>query len=201
MLLLEESNAATCWFPVSFSNTSLTSELSSLWSFASSLLPHSSPFLVQGASAVLVNSLTLINNSGFTFITISAVSCKSALPLLFIDARSNFAHSSSNLPGFGVAVLVIRLLVNSSMYANYVYCITAAFLLTKHGSVVSENFANLLSIVSKALNLGVCTTESDPSNIFLIRGVLVFLLAASCTRPSPSFPLSLCGTRPSNEEF
>ena len=109
-------------------------------------------------------------SSGFTLITISADSCKSAVPLMIIGARSNFAHSSSNLPGFGMAALVIRLLVDSSVYANCVYCITAAFLHTKHVSIISENFAILLLFVSEALNLGVCTTESAPGNILLIMG-------------------------------
>ena len=89
---------------------------------------------------------------------------------MIIGARSNFSHSSSNLPGFGVAALVIRLLVDSSVYANCVYCVTAAFLPMKHWSIALENFAILLAVVSEALNLGVCTTESAPSNILLIKG-------------------------------
>ena len=162
--------------------TSLPADLSS--SSPCFILTSSQP---KGASAVLVNSFPLFANSGFTFITISAASCKFALHPMFIGARSNFPHSSSNLPGFGVAVLVIRLLVDSSVYANCVYRITAAFLPTKHGSIVSENFAILLSFVSKALNLGVCTAESAPSNILVIRENLVIPLAASYSRPAFCF--------------
>ena len=118
----------------------------------------------KGARAVLVSSLPLFANSGFALITISA------LPLLTVGARSNLLHSSSNLQGVEVAALFIRLLVDSSAYANCVYCSTAAFLPTKHGSIDSENFAILLSLASKAFSLGVCTTESAPSNILLIKG-------------------------------
>ena len=145
--------------------TSLPADLSSSYPcFVST--SHNRRALVQSSSTVF----PLLANSGFTFITISAASCKSALPLMFIGARSNFTPSSSNLLGFGVAVLVIRLLVDSSVYANCVYRITAAFLPTKPGTIVSEKFVILLSFVSKALNLGVCATESAPSNILLIRG-------------------------------
>ena len=116
-------------------------------------------------------------------------------------ARSNFAHSSSNLPGFGLAALVICLLVDSSVYANCVFCITAAFLPTKQESIVSENSAILLSFVSEARSLGVCTTESAPSNILMIKVIRVYLQAASCNRSSLSSLLSRCGTRPLNEKF
>ena len=152
---------------------------------------------LKGASAVLVNSFRLIANFGFTFITISAASCKSTLPLMFFGARSNVAHSSSNLPGFGLAAFVIRLLVDSSVYANCV----SAFLPKNNGSIDSENFAILLSFVSKALNMGVCTKESAPSNILLIKVSSGISSGSFCSRQSLSSLLSHCATRQINEEF
>ena len=64
---------------------------------------------------VLVCSVPPTVNPGFTLVKIRKASGKSALPLMIIGARSSFTHSSSNLPGFGVAVLLIRLLVASSV--------------------------------------------------------------------------------------
>ena len=69
-----------------------------------------------------------------------------------------------------MAALLILLLVESSTYAKCVYRSTAVFLLIKHESIVSENFAILLSLVLKAFNMGVRTTESAPSNILRIKG-------------------------------
>ena len=82
----------------------------------------------KGAGAVLVSSFPVFANSGLTIVTISAASCKSALPLMAVGPSSNLAHSSSNFSGFGVAALLILLLVDPSTYTNCLYCRTAAFL-------------------------------------------------------------------------
>ena len=64
----------------------------------------------KGARKVLVCSVPPTVNSGFTLVRIKEASGSSVLPLIFIGAKSNLAHSSSNPPGLGVAALLIRLL-------------------------------------------------------------------------------------------
>ena len=65
----------------------------------------------KGARKVLVHSVPTTVNSGFTLVRIKEASGSSVLPLIFIGAKPNPAHSSSNLPGLGVAALLIHLLV------------------------------------------------------------------------------------------
>ena len=133
--------------------------------------------------------------------TISAASSKSAVPLIVVGARFNLAHSFSNLPGFGMDELLILLLVDSSTYANCVNCSTATILLMKHGSIDSEYFAILLLLVSNALNLEMCTTESAPSKILRIKGNSGFLLVVFHNRPSLLFLSSFFGMRLLVEKF
>ena len=80
-------------------------------------LPSSSPWTIlissqpKGARKVLACSVPPTFNSGFTLVRIKEASGSSVLPLIFIGAKPNPVHSSSNLPGLGVAALLIRLLV------------------------------------------------------------------------------------------
>ena len=65
----------------------------------------------KGARKVLTCSVPPTFNSGFTLVRIKEASDSSVQPLIFIGAKPNPAHSSSNLPGLGVEALLIRLLV------------------------------------------------------------------------------------------
>ena len=116
---------------------------------------------------VLVCSVPPTINSGFTLVKISEASSKSALSLMNIGPTSSFAHSPSNRPGLVVAARYSS--VSSLFHCCRQTAYTAALRRFCPRST-GPYLATLLSLVSKALNLGACTTESAPSNIFLIKG-------------------------------
>ena len=65
----------------------------------------------KDARKVLVRNVPPTVNPCFTPFTIREASGNLALPLILMGARCNSAHSASNAPSFGVAALIIRLLV------------------------------------------------------------------------------------------
>ena len=141
----------------------------------------------KGARAVLDISFPIIANSGLLFMTISGASSKSALPPFLVGARSNFAHSASNLPGFGVAALLTLLVVDSSTYEYCVYCITAAFLPMEHWSIDSEDFLSSFRWFQTLSNWERVLLSLLPPKFNGLRGVLVFLLVNFCNRPRLHF--------------
>ena len=171
-----------------------------------------SPFFInisshpKSARVVLVSSFPVIANSGFTLITISATSCKSSLPLMVVGARSNLAYYSSSgrvaLSGLRVALLLILILVDTSTYANCVYCSMAGFMHMKHRLNDSENVATL---PPWSRNLRLVTWESVLRSLLRatsteLREIQVFLLVTFCSRVSLQFLFSLSGMGLLDEE-
>ena len=119
------------------------------------------------SSATILPLLTLASHcskSGRPQVIRLCLSCSRALGLIPPTPRQTLQASESQHCLFAFSSL------DPCTVANRVYCSTAAFRPTKYGSIVSTNFPILFSLVSNALSLGVCTTETAPSNILLIRG-------------------------------
>ena len=133
----------------------------------------------KGARASPVNKLPFVSISALTSMSATPASPILNFRLIASGATFNSAHSSSNRPGVGVAVLCILHPVDPSIYANYACCSTAAFLPVKNGSIDVENDAILVSLVSEAPILGVCTTDSAPTKILLIRGLVPYFFRQS----------------------